>query len=232
MASVRLSFLPPTDLGIVALHIYESELVDGPFNEIERTTQVGVYPTYIDSYKTDLAISKTDWFGIAWEDDAGTISDMSQPVQGGTASLVGEIVDRARLRDGSLDENILAQEAEAVIEDIVGNTNPDAMLKSDVTASQLSGMVLLTMARAAIFDMLKTQSTSGMDYTAGLVSVKQSSGSSSQRSLKLIEDIVKQANRELGRSYSVVMLMEEVEVAGGLKQLVAVDLSRTIVEFD
>lgn len=233
MATVRLNFIPPDDPNIAALHIYECPTADGTFTEIDRVTEIGSYPTYIDTFSTANATNASNWFEIAWEDINGQIGDPTLPVKGGTTTLVGEIVDRVLLRDSSLDDNVVAQEAEAVVQEVTGAVEPDTLVKSDVTAMQLSGMVLLTMARAAIFDMLRTQSTSGVDYTVGLVSVKQSSAVTSQRSLKLIQDIITQANKELGRNYSVVMLMEEIEVAGFTSsEIVAVDLSRTIVEFD
>src|SRR4051794_19821453 len=95
MASITLKFIPPEAPDIVALRIYESPVVDGPWTQIERTTSVGTYPAYITSYTTALAVSVSDFFAIAWEDVAGAVGSMSEGMQGGTSSLLSEVVDQA-----------------------------------------------------------------------------------------------------------------------------------------
>jgi hypothetical protein len=65
-------------------------------------------------------------------------------------------------------------------------------------------------------------------YTAGLI--QQNTGSVTKQQGN-IDGLITMANRLLGISTSFVALIEEIAVAGGdYKKLVAVDLSRTIIE--
>jgi hypothetical protein len=228
MASMPLRFVPPTDPDIAALRIYEAPTAAGPYTQIERVTAIGTPPDYIDRYVTNSAVSVTDWFSIAWENTSGGVSDLSTPLQGGTDTLVGEITSRVMMRDSALDENIVFQEAEVVVAEIA----PDALTPADVSVRTMSGMVLLTMARTALFDMLKSSSAEGLDFTAGIVSVKSSSSTTSRRDLKTIEAMIELANRYLGRTYSFFLLLEEIEVAGGYKRLAGIDITRQIVEYE
>jgi len=226
--TVRLTFLPPLEENIVTLHIYEAASSAGPFNEIESTNNVGTYPNYIDVWETTLAASASDWFAIVWEDSTGWISDLSVPVQGGTIALLSEIVERVKLRNSAYDENVVAQEAEAVIQSILQTTTPDTVLISDVLPKQIAGMTLLTMARVALYSILVSGTSTSVDWSAGLVSMKQSSGVNQQ--IKLVESIIEQANKELGLNYSVVMLLEDIQVAGGYTQVASYDVSRALIE--
>lgn len=227
MASAPLSFLPPTDEDIVALRIHEAPTVDGPFVQIERTTAVGTYPNYIDHYTTALAASASNWFSIQWEDSKGALSDLSVAVKGGTETLVHRVTSRVLLRDGTLNEVVVSQEAEAVIQDYFG-LDPYSIDPTTVSYSILSGLVMLTMARSYL--MVLYASGSGMKFTAGLISLDTTSAA--KRSLDDIQKYINAANTALGRTYSAVLLMKEIEVGGGLKQLVDVDVSRLIVEYD
>jgi hypothetical protein len=227
MPSVPLNFLPPADPGAKALIIYEAAEAEGPFTQIERNDQIGTYPNYITRYTTEEAANVDDWFTIQWEYEAGTLSEMSQAVKGGTTTLVGEITERVLLRDSSLDENVVAQEAEAVANDVA----PAAVLAEDVSVKVMSGMVMLTLARVALIGLLRSSSVSGLDFTAGIVSIKNSAATG-KNNLETIEGIIRLANSYLGRSFSVILLVKEIETAGGYTQLVGADLSRTIVEFE
>ena len=176
--SVALEFLPPTDEGIVKLTIFEAPAALGPFLSIEEVTEVGSYPTYINNYTTDLATSKTNWFAIQWEDSKGAVSPMSSAVQGGMSTLAGEIVDRVMLRDPNLNQNVVMQEALAVIE-LYFKQDPMTIPLSEASYAELSGLTLLTMARCYIVSTATQTSTE--DYTSGLVSQKSGTASKSGR---------------------------------------------------
>jgi hypothetical protein len=115
MASVRLDFTPPTAPGITALHIEEASAKEGVFAEIEEVTAVGTYPNYISYYTTDNAVAANGWFRIRWEDADGIFTAYSSPLQGGTKTLVQEIVDRVMLRMPNANEIIVTQEAQAAV---------------------------------------------------------------------------------------------------------------------
>lgn len=225
---VALEFVPPTDEDITKLHILEAPAATGPFVQIELVTPVGTYPTYINNYTTDKATSVTDWFAIQWEDSKGALSAVSAAVQGGTSTLAGEIVNRVMLRDPTLDENVVMQEALASIE-MYYKTDPANVPLSQATNAELSGLTLMTMARTYIFTSAST-SQSGDQYVAGLVSQKSGSSTTSQNTK--LQDWIDWANKFLGTNYSVIMVMEEVEIAGGTANgVVTQDQTRLIVEF-
>src|SRR5262245_35971053 len=103
MASVRLDFTPPGIPDVIELHVEEAPDSGGPFVQID-TADSGTYPNYISSYTTQLATSTTYWFRIRWETLQGVFTPYSAPLQGGTKTLVQEIVDRVMLRNPSLNE--------------------------------------------------------------------------------------------------------------------------------
>jgi hypothetical protein len=172
MAIVPLDFQPPEEPNIVSLHIYESAAQEGPFIQIEEVTDIGTYPSYITRYTTSLATNATNWFGIAWEDDVGAIGPMSNPVQGGTETLVNIIVNRVMLRDPSANEIIATQEAEAVISAALDVEDPYSVDPTTLTPVQIRGLTNLTLARSYMTQIVNTSST--VEYTAGLVSEKRS----------------------------------------------------------
>jgi hypothetical protein len=229
MASVYLNFVPPNDVpDLTKLHIYEAPAQNGPFSEIEAVTAIGTPGRYITDYTTELAVTATDWFAIQWENSKGALSTMSSAIQGGTTSVVSEVVDRVLLRDPSLNEQIVAQEAAAVVESYYGTLTPDI---STVTNNQLSGLTLLTMARCYVTRVASGVGTS-QSWSAGLLSEKMGTTATTQ-SLKTIEDLIRMANVFLGRSYTVVALMKEVEVAGGFtSRLAGVDISRSLLDVE
>lgn len=232
MATVPLDFIPPTTPGLVALHIYEAPLATGPFTEIERATAIGTYPDYITRYETTLATNPTDWFSIAWEDAGGAIGPTSAALQGGTQTLLSEIVDRVMLRDSSLNEAIVAQEAQAVIEQVL-SIDATSVTPSAITQSQLSGVTLLTLARALIQKVaLSSSSGTAQSWTAGIVSMNSGTTSQQKSPTANVDALIAQANKDLGTSYSIILLMEEMAVAGGaaMKLPVVEDVSRTMIE--
>jgi hypothetical protein len=231
MASISLNFRPPTEPGIDLLHIYEAPASAGPWTLIETVdlSPTYPYPDYLTRYTTSLATSENSWFSIEWEDSKGARSGMSAPIQGGTENLVSVLTERVILRDSSLAENVAAQEAETVIEEFFPGRVVREVQPEEATFKMLSGMTLIVMARTYIQTLLSGASTSE-DFTAGLVSMKSSSGV--KRDLKTIMDLLKTANTILGLSYSVKLLMEEAVIGGKYRQLHGVDLTRLLLEID
>lgn len=226
MASVSLDFVPPDIPNLAKLYIYEAPAKDGPWTLIETVTAVGVYGNYLSRYTTQMATSVIDWFSIQWEDDKGAQFGQSSAVKGGTETAVSEITDRVLLRDASIAEAVAEQEAEAVVEDYFGTTDSLSIDRSVVTAKELSGLTMLALARAKLFQIYTGGTAS--DYTAGLVSQK----SSTQAALKLtdIKDLLSEANTLLGRNFTCILQMDEIEIAGGSVLAGIPDASRLIVE--
>jgi len=231
MAKVLLNFLPPIEENIVALRIHESAEMTGPFMEFERVTAIGTYPSYLTRYTTSLATRADDWFAIQWEDSNGIVSDLSAPIQGGTTSLVQILNDRMLLRDPSLDENIAAQEAEAAISSYYGTVDPYGIDPTTVSPAILSGLTLLSLARSYLFTAVSAATSNVQKFTAGLVTLdKGSSSTSSSKGITDLEAIIKVANGMLGKNFSIIGMIQEIEVADGVKQIVGADLSRLIIE--
>ena len=223
MPSVHLDFIPPDEPDLVSLHIEEAPTAGGAWVAIEEVTAIGEYGNYITEYTTDDATGLTQWFRIRWEDSKGAFTPYSQAVQGGTESLVSEIVDRVMLRDPNIKEGVALQEAEAAIHKFY-KADPYSIDLASVNAEILSGLTLMTMARCYIFSSLSESESE--DYTAGIISQK----SSSDKKVNL-DWLIAQANGFLGTNYSVVMVMEEIEIAGGYAGEVTMDQTRLIVEF-
>src|SRR3954468_12144865 len=165
MASVALRFIPPNARDLLRLHVWESPTQGGVFTKIDTTTEIGVYPTWIDSYTTALATSKSDWFSIQWEDAKGALSELTAPMKGDTSSLVGILVDRMLLRDPTLNEIIAAEEAEAVISGYFNVLDPYSIDAATVSPKILSGLTNLALARAYLTSLI-TSSQSADKFTA------------------------------------------------------------------
>jgi hypothetical protein len=232
VASVTLEFLAPLDSDIVALRIFEAADPLAPFNEIARVTNIGVAPTYITEYTTTAAASATDWFAISWENAGGVISPLSVPVQGGKSSLVGIITDRVMLRDESLNRNVVEQEAEWAIGDYF-QQDPFAVDPNTVNWRTERGLVTLVLVRSYVSTRLS--SADSYKWTAGLVSLDTSAGSGAAAE-KMIDRLIASANSDLNRNYSVMLMTEEIAVAGGFKSITSpltrvtgVDLTRGIL---
>jgi len=224
--SVHLDFIPPDVPDLTTLKIYEAAVKTGPYTVIETVTPVGTQGSYISEYTTNVATSLTDWFAIEWLDSKGASFGVSQGVQGGVESLVSEIVDRIMLRDPSVNEGVAGQEAEAVVEQFYGTTDPLAMLKSDATAVELSGLTLLALVRSKIATI--SSSSTSTSYTAGLVS--QSGGSGAETNFAALEKLLEQANAILGTSFSVILQMQD-NCIGSMALVPSVpDQSRLLVE--
>lgn len=210
---VTLDFTPPSDPDIVALRIYESTTQNGTFVQIERTMAVNTAPDYISHYTTALATTKTDWFAIAWENAAGEVSDLSISIQGGTTTLVGEIVKRVLERNDLLDEKVVTQEAEAAIQSVL-NVDPyvSAVGYDYMT---LVGLTYLVLARGVIASAV-IESSSGSSTvssaTLGLVSFRNEAGTASaiQKAQTDTQSLIDLANQYLGITTSFVMQLQDV----------------------
>lgn len=240
--SVTLEFIPPDEPDLKALHIYEAPAVDGTYVSIDETESIGTYPNWITRYTTDQAGVLDHWFAIAWENTAGVEGELSAPMQGGSTSLVSEISNRVLLRDPTLNKIIVGQEAESAISIYYNTSDPYSIPVDSVSPLVMSGLTYLTMARCYIV-RVSTQASSGAanKWTTGLVSMDTSVSSASVAApWDNIENLMKLANIELGRNYSVILLAEEIGVAGGYKiskgklttSLMGIDLSRGAVMVD
>lgn len=221
--SVHLDFIPPNVPDLASLKIYEAAAKTGPWTVIETVTAIGSQGSYISEYTTANATSLTDWFSIEWIDSKGASYGQSQGVQGGVESLVSEIVDRVMLRDPTLNEQVVGQEAEAVVEQYYNVTDPLSLLASDATAQELSGLTLLVLVRSKLVQISLGTTES---YTAGLVSQKAGTSSSSAD----LEALLKAANVLLGTSFSVVLQMRDNCIAGGMVISGIPDQSRLLVD--
>ena len=223
MASVRLDFTPLT--GYTKLNIYEApDEPSAPGVKIDTLTVDPDNPP--TRYTTTLATGLTKWFSIQWEDAQGGLSEMSDPVQGGTTTLVQRLVDRVLLRDASLDERIVAQEAEWVISKVMGTNDPyDPALVDIATLDQISGMTYWIMARSYVSTIV-TSTSSEDTYTVGLVTQKASSGTATKK-VDTIKDLLDLAMRELGMGGAYVMLLEDIDPTGTFNiSGIDVDISR------
>lgn len=214
MADVPLKFQAPADPDIAKLRIEEAPAALGPWTEIETVVAVGIYPDYITEYTTELATNPIGWFRIRWEDTKGALGTYSEPMQGGTTTLVATVKDRVMQRDPTLVDVIVYQEAEAVISQYFSAADPYAVDPDTVSYTVLSGLTNLVLARSLIMRSILNQTSSGTNegWTVGLVSVK--SGVSSSATVanveKAVEALLDLANLQLGIAKSFVLLMEEL----------------------
>lgn len=226
MAAVHLEFLPPSDEGMVTLHVEEAPTPTGTFTDIQDFP-AGTYPDYIREVDVTGATSATDWFRIRWQDGNGNYTPYSAPIQGGTTTIVAQVMDRVILRDPAVNPLIAGQEAEATVAEYFGVTDPYSVDPTKATPKILSGLTLLALARAYTLRLIQTTIT-GQKWAAGLVSMD--AGTISTGGWTAIDKMIELANKELGRNYSRILLLEEVSVAGGLRQLKSLDVSRAMIE--
>jgi hypothetical protein len=227
MAAVHLEFVPPMDEGLETVHVEEAPASTGTFAEVQ-TFPIGTYPNYIREVDVTSASNVLDWFRIRFEDDNGNFTEYSSPIQGGTTTLVAQIMDRVILRDPAVNPTIAGQEAEATVSEYFGVEDPYSVDPSEGTPAILSGLTLLALARAYVLRLIST-TISGQKWTAGLVSMDAGS-STSTTSWAAIDRMIDLANKELGRGYSRIGIMSEITVGGGYRQLKSFDVSRAIIE--
>lgn len=220
MAAVSLNFVPPDVPDLVALVILESDAQAGVYSIVEEVTEVGDYPNYITRYTTNLATSLSGWFKIKWRDSKGAETPLSQAIQGGTTTTVGEIIDRVLNRSPGADEQTVQQVAEAVVEQYF-HVDPYTVDWNDVTYRQREGLTLLTMAFSTI---AQSASTGGRTrWVAGLVSYESDNSNDSS-----MDDLLKLAYKWLGLSQTRVAQMAEIAIIGGLTKAEK-DQSRLLV---
>lgn len=229
MASVPLRFVPPNDKDLTTLLIFEGLASDGPFTQIESVSAIGTYPNFITEYTTDQAVSDNNWFSIRWIDNKNAMTEFSNPVRGHTQTLIGKLTSNVLLRDPTLDDNVVSQVAEWVVARVMNTEEPWALAVSDATFAQVEGMTLLILARSTLHSLIS--SSSGESYTAGLVS--QKSGGSTMLNRDLIKALVDEANMLLGISFTVVMLLEDIDPTGmGTVSTIGVDQSRLLISIE
>lgn len=229
MASVPLRFVPPNDKDLTTLLIFEGPASGGPFTQIESVSAIGTYPNYITEYTTDQAVSDNDWFSIRWVDNKNALTEFSNAVQGHTQTLVGKLTANVLLRDATLDDNIVSQVAEWVVARVMHTDEPWTLAVSDATFSQVEGMTLLILARSTLHSLIS--SSSGESYTAGLVS--QKAGGTTTLNRDVVKALVDEANMLLGISFSLVMLLEDIDPIGlGTVSTIGVDQSRLLISIE
>lgn len=225
MATVTLDFLPPTDPDVVTLHVQEAPTAEGVFTNL-ASHSAGTYPDYITKVEITDAVSATDWFRIAWENLSGGMTPYSDPIPGGTTTYLSKLIDRVLLRMPDANENVVAQEAEAAIEEVL-RVDPYTSADAAVKYKTWNGMTILVMARMQLSDYAAQNSISE-SFTAGLVSMK--SDTASKIDLRGIRDLIEEAGRLLGFSTARVAQMCIPEIAGGLSQVVMADISRLQID--
>jgi hypothetical protein len=210
MANVRLQFTLPVDPDVTTLVIWEAAAATGPWTKIDETSAIGSFPTYVNYYTTTLAQDANNWFAISWKTSAGVESDISEPMQGGSDTLVGKVVDRVLQRDPSINAGIATQEAEVVIERYY-LTDP-YLVDPGVSYATLNGLVYLTLARCLFSKFVSTSTSQVNRVTIGLLTMQGGSSTASAAApLDIIKQLVDAANAELGLTNSYVMLLEEPE---------------------
>jgi len=231
MASLILDFVPPEIPGYDVLQVWEAATLAGaPGTMIQSFPISSTYPTRIT---VTSATSPTGWFSIRWGITAnGIFTPFSEPLQGGTQTVVGIIVNRVMLRQPNSDENVVLQITEAVVETYFGTTDIYAIDPDTVPRSILEGLTLYVMARNLISEMsVSASSSSGSGWTAGLVSMKAQADSAVKTSWDTIDRLMKEAEKLLGLGYSRIAQMD-IEIAGGMSQIVTADISRLLIEVE
>lgn len=205
MAALPLMFVPPSDPDIQTLHIYESSSADGNFVEID-TVPAGTYPDYIDRYVTQNAVNANDWFAIAWSTPEGVVSPLSDPIKGGTTTLIGEMVERVLLRSPHLDERLVLQEAEATVSYIYKEDDPYSIDIATVDPLWLTSLSELALI-AALYVTTANLGATASDYTAGLISERNSIDTTT--ALTNLERLEKRILRRLGIGGSLIASIQD-----------------------
>lgn len=202
---VPLRFTPPESDDIALLHIWEGSTPTGPFLEID-VTSAGIYPDYIREYVTTQAVMLSDWFAIQWEDNAGVRGNLSAPMQGGTTSLIGELVERVLLRSPDLDENLILQEAEATVSYIYNTPDPYSIDIDTVNRLWLTELANLAYVSASYVTFIDIGANT-ISYSAGMLS--ESSGANIKDTLDSLERLEKRALKRLGIGGSIIASIHE-----------------------
>lgn len=229
MPRVVLNINPYQAPGAASVQVYESATPEGPWTLID-TLAAGEYPNYLTRVDTNLAASAADWFAVQWiAADGADLTPLSPSMRAQSSSLVQMLVDRVRQRDSSLDEDVVTQEAEGAIETFLGKNPYEADFYLDLPSSErystLNGLTYLIMARSMIDRLIKTSSVT--KATIGLVSMQSGDTSTS---VKNIEALIDLANGLLNKSYSLVMLLEDIQIGNSIQGVTWRDQSRLVLE--
>jgi hypothetical protein len=163
---------------------------------------------------------------------------MSAPMQGGSTSLVSEIVNRIMLRDPYLNPTVVGQEAEVAVSEYF-SADPYSIDPDTISLKILSGLTYYTMARCYVIQATYAVTSTaghGSKWVAGIVQLDQSQASSVKNTAGIwdaIDRLLKLANVELQWNVDVVLLMQENPPGSGLtltNVLKGVDLSRATIE--
>lgn len=227
MASVHLDFTPPDQEDLDQLVIYESVSPDGPWASIEIIDDIGEYPDYISEYTTAEANATSNYFAIDWIDTNGANVGLSNAIQGGTETLIGEIIHRVLRRDPELDEVVVSQEAKVVMDEVFRDV-PDPTIEN-TSSKVLSAVTLLTMAR--VYEMSLIEDSGNGGWVSGLVSIRNDPAALDNK-LKAIDRMVQQALRELGWGGSRVAQILMPPIINGLSEIVSADISRLQIEVE
>jgi hypothetical protein len=228
VATVILDFVPPTDPDIVELHVAEADSGGGPYTDL-NTHPAGSYPNYITKVTVTDATDAENWFMIRWENASGGFTPWSDPLPGGTTTYLSKLIDRVILRFPDSNENIVAQEAEQVLQDYL-HVDPYASASPSVKYRIWNGMALLVGARVQLVGFISNSAGLSSGWTSGLVSMK--SGTSSTSSIEGIDRLLKEAMRLLGLNAGIVAQMVVPEIAGGFSTVVTADISRLLIEVE
>jgi hypothetical protein len=229
MARVVLNISPYEAPGAASVQVYESATVDGPFVLVD-TLAAGVYPDYVTRIDTNLATNDADWFAVQWlAADGAELTPLSPPIRAQAYSFVQMVADRVRQRDPSLNEDVVIQEAEGAIERYLGKNPYAADFYLDLLVGTrynvLNGLVYLTMARSMLDRLIKTSNVT--KATIGVVSMQSGDTTTS---VKNIEALIGMANDLLGLTYSLVMVLEDIEIGNSVRGVMWRDQSRLVLE--
>lgn len=187
MFTIPIKFVQPQEPDLVKLHIYEGSDPGGLFYEIDSSSDIGEFPEYIDEFTTTQARDPMDWFAIQWEDNKGAKTELSAPLQGGSKTLIGEIVERVLLRSSELNQALVTEEAESLLE-WWKSADPYTLNLDDYTYTQITALADLTMVNT-FYALLAERAGSTTDYRAGMISESYSGypvqSDSSLRNLEL-----------------------------------------------
>lgn len=232
MATLILDFVPPEIAAYNELQVWESSTKEGaPGTLIESFAVTAPYPTRITVTE---AVGPTNWFSIRWAGPDSLFTEFSDPIQGGTSTLVGILINRVMLRQPNVNENIVKQITEAVLAEYFGTQEIYDIDPDTVGYNTLEGLTLFIMAQSLVSEISSTTTAStGDGWTAGLVSMKNTTDTATKTSTNWdnIERLLKLAEKWLGVNYSRISQME-IEIAGGMSQIVTADISRLLIEVE
>jgi len=195
MASVSLTFIPPSRPGFVKLHIFETADPAQLAALIDTIENIGSYPNYITKASTNNAAAIDDWFAIQWEDDQGVVTVLSELMKGGVTTLIGELVNRVIMRNPAFDGAIVVQETEGVISFVYNVDDPYTIELASVNKLWMVELTNLIFVACEYLNVLLGASSSNA-YTAGVIS--ESTSTSSLAILDSLEKLEKRSLRRLG----------------------------------